>query len=174
MGIFPDEWFQAFYSKTGVTGPYMALFSVGTFLVSKEYFVLEHDFYVGVGLAIVLTGSVPFACFSHCHSACLITVSFCLFFSLFHSACFESLTVDYVILLVFLTVPFFLFFASCYSACSSHCAILLVLLTVDCSFLLVLTVYCVILLVFLTVPFFLFSLVSILLVLLTVPYCLFD
>lgn len=58
MGIFPDEWFQAFYSKTGVTGPYMALFSVGTFLVSKEYFVLEHDFYVGVGLAIVLTGLV--------------------------------------------------------------------------------------------------------------------
>jgi len=58
MGIFPEEWFQAFYTKTGVTGPYMALASIGTFLVSKEYFVLEHDFYVGVALAIVLTGVV--------------------------------------------------------------------------------------------------------------------
>jgi hypothetical protein len=56
LGIFPEEWFQAFYSKTGVTGPYMALVSVGTFLMSKEYFVVEHDFFVGVALAIVLTG----------------------------------------------------------------------------------------------------------------------
>merc|ERR1712167_288901 len=33
----------------------MALFGVSTFLASKEYFVMEHDFYVGIGLAIVLT-----------------------------------------------------------------------------------------------------------------------
>merc|ERR1711862_1084801 len=55
MGIFPEEWFTALYPKTGVTGPYMALFGVSTFLASKEYFVMEHDFYVGIGLAIVLT-----------------------------------------------------------------------------------------------------------------------
>jgi len=58
MGIFPEEWFQAFYSKTGVTGPYMALASIGTFLVSKEYFVMEHDFYAGIALAIVLGGVI--------------------------------------------------------------------------------------------------------------------
>lgn len=53
--IFPAEWFDALYTKTGVTGPYMALLGVSTFLASKEYLVMEHDFYVGMGLAIVLT-----------------------------------------------------------------------------------------------------------------------
>jgi len=52
--IFPEEWFTALYPKTGVTGPYMALVGLGTFLCSKEYFVMEHDFFVGLGLFAVL------------------------------------------------------------------------------------------------------------------------
>ena len=47
---FPEEWFTACYSKTGVTGPYMFLVGVGTFLATEEFFVMEHDFYVGLGL----------------------------------------------------------------------------------------------------------------------------
>ena len=31
----------------------MFLGSVGTFLLSKEYWVLDHEFYVGVGLFII-------------------------------------------------------------------------------------------------------------------------
>ena len=65
MLIFPEEWFTALHSKTGVTGPYMFLAGMGTFLCSKEYFVMEHDFYVGIALACVLTGIVK-QVRSHC------------------------------------------------------------------------------------------------------------
>jgi len=58
LGFIPQEWMDALYPKTGVTGPYMALVGVGTFLASKEYFVMEHDFYVGIALVAVLGGIV--------------------------------------------------------------------------------------------------------------------
>ncbi|KAK2585773.1 hypothetical protein KPH14_010381 [Odynerus spinipes] len=53
FGFIPDEWFTYFYPKTGVTGPYMFGISVGTYLVSKEIYVLEHEFYNGLSFMII-------------------------------------------------------------------------------------------------------------------------
>ncbi|XP_050296394.1 ATP synthase subunit b, mitochondrial-like [Anthonomus grandis grandis] len=53
FAFIPIEWWQAFIPKTGVTGFGMFLFTLGTFLVSKEIYVLEHFFYHGLSSAIL-------------------------------------------------------------------------------------------------------------------------
>lgn len=54
FGFVSDNLFKLFYPKTGYTGGYCFGFGVLTYLVSKEIWVLEHEFWNGVGIFTII------------------------------------------------------------------------------------------------------------------------
>ncbi|XP_063633614.1 ATP synthase subunit b, mitochondrial-like [Cydia splendana] len=54
LGFLPDEWFTFFYKQTGVTGPYLFFFNLTNYMVSKEIYVMEHEYYLGLSAFVVI------------------------------------------------------------------------------------------------------------------------
>jgi len=51
--LFPKAWFDFFYPKTGVTGPYLFGAGFSIFMLSKELYIVEAETMVGVWLALL-------------------------------------------------------------------------------------------------------------------------
>ncbi|XP_041986313.1 ATP synthase subunit b, mitochondrial-like [Aricia agestis] len=54
LGFIPEEWFTTFHPATGVSGPYIFGLMATNYLVSKEIYILEHEYYTGISIFIML------------------------------------------------------------------------------------------------------------------------
>ena len=54
MGFIPDEWFLFLRPITGVSGPYLLMLGLVNYCASKEILVMEHEYYLGISICIVL------------------------------------------------------------------------------------------------------------------------
>jgi len=54
MGFIPEEWFQVFYPKTGVTGPYVFGTGLILYLLNKEIYILGPETMHGIAIFGIL------------------------------------------------------------------------------------------------------------------------
>lgn len=54
LAVIPAEWLSFFHVKTGVSGGYVLLFVLANYAISKEIFVMEHEYYTGLSIFLML------------------------------------------------------------------------------------------------------------------------
>lgn len=53
-GFLPEEWFVFFYPQTGVSGSYVFGIVLINYCLSKEIYVMEHEYFIGLSIATAL------------------------------------------------------------------------------------------------------------------------
>lgn len=54
MAFLPENWFTFIQQKTGVSGPYVLIFVFANYCLSKEIYVLEHEYYSGLSWIVMV------------------------------------------------------------------------------------------------------------------------
>ncbi|XP_037978056.2 ATP synthase subunit b, mitochondrial [Plutella xylostella] len=54
LGFLPESWFKFMEPKTGVSGTYVLILVMANYLISKEIFVMEHEYYSGLSLLVMV------------------------------------------------------------------------------------------------------------------------